>query len=307
MAKLERIQERVEQWSRQPKFLVIMCVGFFLLTLILAWTFEEILPFSFQTFTTATSVLIFLVLGLSAWVIRPVSTREPLSPVGELNKEISDAKKYRLILLIITISIGGYVGFQAVKVIQIADRGGVESQYIMALRQNLEREEKTFDFLSFSASPVDTEERQSRLNEARVRLDGAEGRYIEELRAAEEARRRVDGRFLFDFFSSFFVRVASVAITLGFFAVALSQFRKIDLRVMELSQLKLAHALAASDTDPTLLQNYRRAVAIIDAPIRTLQDDTEVTIPREIFNNMIGTIDKLGLSSLIRQGKPPET
>lgn len=76
---------------------------------------------------------------------------------------------------------------------------------------------------------------------------------------------------------------------------------------MELSQLKLAHALAASDTDPTLLQNYRRAVAIIDAPIRTLQDDTEVTIPREIFNNMIGTIDKLGLSSLIRQGKPPET
>lgn len=94
-------------------------------------------------------------------------------------------KKYRLILLIITISIGGYVGFQAVKVIQIADRGGVESQYIMALRQNLEREEKTFDFLSFSASPVDTEKRQSRLNEARVRLDGAEGRYIEELRAAE--------------------------------------------------------------------------------------------------------------------------
>lgn len=277
-----------------------------ILAFLLAWAFENEPQVRFSILLLSTVLVVPASILLSAWIIRSQPASEALGPTDELNKEIAAAKKNRFVLLIMTVAIGGYVAFQAVKVIQIADEGGVESSYITTLRTQVEWNQINLSRIQgLIDTSVTTEDKQkyfTLLNNAQGELATATDQYMSELRDIENERRLVDGKFFFDFFSSFFARVASVGITLTFFAVSLTQYRKVDLRILELSQLKLAHVLAATEIDPSLLESYRRIVAILDMPTKSLPDDTEVTIPREAFTNILGVIDKIGLSNLINKG-----
>lgn len=289
-----------------PTVILLSTIGIFLFV----WAFESSFFIDFNIFLLAAIIFIPPIVILAAWIMRPRLPMLSPSAMDELKKEIEDAKTNRLFLFIITVIIGGYVGFQAIKVIQIADRGGVESQFIIELRGIVEQERENLFYITQriierDGNSLPLEDMEVYREEAESQLEEAEAQYITELRSIEEDRRRVDGRFLFDFLSSFFVRIASVGISLTFFAVSLTQYRKIDLRILELSQLKIAHSLSTTETSPDLLKKYRQVVSIAEAPTKSLHDDTEIAIPREAFNGMLSVFEKIGLSDLVKKEKSP--
>jgi hypothetical protein len=115
-----------------------------------------------------------------------------------------------------------------------------------------------------------SEEEIADFNNRMDRLLATQSALGSELRAAKSASSLIneDGTvkqiFLFQYFSSLFVRLGTLGIVLILFGVILRQYRRYEKQILEVRQISLAIRLTKEGYDPQLLTGLRTAMLVDD-------------------------------------------
>ncbi|WP_321337373.1 hypothetical protein [uncultured Cohaesibacter sp.] len=194
-----------------------------------------------------------------------VQTSKEFLSVLEL--DIEQMQKQGAILLLLCASIGVYAAYQANQAIEVVDAGGVNSENISILRKRIfENENYLMNLLEKTNLSLESD--KLKYEKTKDQLDNIIARdreyYNAEVNKIESLSKDVTGRFVFTYFSSFFVRVASVFISLGFFTIVFYQYRRVDRQRAELTQLRLAYIALKGGTDSEDIAKARSALAIRD-------------------------------------------
>lgn len=210
-------------------------------------------------------------LGMSLLATPVITTKVPSKTqsgfMEVLESDIKQLKSQGAFLLILCGSIGAYAGYQASQAIGIIDSRGVSTEFINIIRERISaREQLLFDALQGTDFAVESDRTRYEKRKEQIDLLLVSDRleYESELERVRVLSQDVTGRFVFSFFSSFFVRVGSVLISLGFFTIVFHQYRRVDRQRAELSQLRLAHLSIQAGNKSVDISNARKALAIRD-------------------------------------------
>lgn len=216
-----------------------------------------------------------------------------------VSMDISRLRRQCSGLLGLCMIIATYAAFQAASAISIADRGAQLSNSISEIQQRI-ADSEAYIRRAVDATDFSNELQVSRYQALRTEYDSLierdQAALAVEIARVDAESGEVDGQFLFDYFSSFFVRLASVAISLGFFTIVFYQFRRSDRQRAELEIIKLAYIMYNEGVSYDGMSSTRKSLAISDYIPSRKETDAFTAFGAATIGTVPDMIAKLGVA-----------
>lgn len=212
----------------------------------------------------------------------------------------------------ILVSLGIYIAYQAQQAIVFASGGSEYGAEIQAANQRLSALQAELTNAVALPDPSKTPTNVPAAltdNDLALRKLAAENisqQILQERTALKElyavqadTQGSISTSFLFAYFSDFFVRVATLGVSISFFSILLGQYRRIEQRIARNTALKSALLLELGGWNAEAVKQNTPTMLVLDSAPKSAADDTEIALPKSVFQNIVGTITDLGIKEMV--------
>ncbi|MQY42614.1 hypothetical protein GG681_08155 [Epibacterium sp. SM1969] len=208
--------------------------------------------------------------------------------------------------------LGIYIAYQAQQAIVFASGGSEYGADIFAANQRIEMlqadlsdalkgpdTDKSDSTAAVVLSDTELALRQLVVEELKNQI-ATERVQLNELYAHQQATQdSISPAFLFSYFSDFFVRVATLAVSISFFSILLGQYRRIEVRIAQYTAIKSALLLELGKWNAEALKQNAPTMLVLENAPKSAPDDTEIALPKSVIENVVGAITNLGLTEMV--------
>lgn len=271
---------------------------------------HEIWSISAALAVTVTGVVLLLTLIK----VQPVEATDFEGKTALINSKTQAIKALNLqryLFGAILVSLAAYIAYQAQQTIFFAAGGseyGIEIANTNSRINSLQTELR--DALKYESdgknanAPLNLTElelalRQTAVTELSAQIV-AERETLDKLYASQDANQgKISTSFLFSYFSDFFVRVATLGVSISFFSILLGQYRRIEERIARYTAIKSALLLELGQWNSAAIRTNTPAMLVLENAPKSAGDDTEIALPKSVIQNIVGAVADLGIKEMV--------